>query len=736
MMKQTFTLRLIALLFFAALSQTAKSQCFQIESILVDACGASEGLNEMVRFKTGSTSFNANTLIVDWPSNNWEGIVQNATTAAKTAALNADIVAAGGCGQLIEPTGGMIPANSTAILVTSYNIDTALNPFGAITQNIYIIYQDSNVTAGHFANFGTGLRTLEMTAGSCVETVTYDRELLEDENGVHVAANGATVLFDPAGNPDYINNGCLAPVTPFIADAGTDVSGCAGATISLLGDAEGQQSVLWSATTGNFSDASNLTTTYTIPANATGTITLTLTATNICGASVSDTVTITVNNAIVPNFNTTLTLCSGSAAPVLSNTSPNGITGTWSPSVINNTTGGTYVFTPNANQCASPVTLTVSVTNTIVPDFDTSVTFCSGTTAPILSNTSPNGITGTWTPPVINNTTGGTYVFTPNANQCASPVTLTVLVINGVVPDFQTSLTLCSGSTAPVLNNTSPNGITGNWTPSAINNTTGGTYVFTPNVNQCASPVTLTVTISSGIIPDFGTSLSLCNGATAPILETTSPNGITGTWSPATISNTASAGYVFTPAAGQCAQSLTLSVTVTTFSFAISQECAGNTAILEVVPDSFDPETATYAWADSSGSNVGDDAILNVSDWANTHQPASFPQSFSLTVTTAEGCTSTQSKTVDGIFCNIPKGISPNGDGMNDSFDLSGMDIKQLSVFNRYGVKVFTVANYTNQWHGQTDNGHDLPDGTYYYLIEPNTGGAKTGWVYISSNSN
>ena len=44
-------------------------------------------------------------------------------------------------------------------------------------------------------------------------------------------------------------------------------------------------------------------------------------------------------------------------------------------------------------------------------------------------------------------------------------------------------------------------------------------------------------------------------------LPTTSNNGITGTWTPA-LNNTATTTYTFTPDAGQCATTTTLTVTV------------------------------------------------------------------------------------------------------------------------------------------------------------------------------
>ncbi|NHM08397.1 concanavalin A lectin, partial [Flavobacterium sp. CYK-4] len=108
-------------------------------------------------------------------------------------------------------------------------------------------------------------------------------------------------------------------------------------------------------------------------------------------------------------------------APVLPLVSSNGISGTWSPSTVDNTTTGTYTFTPDAGQCATaPFVVTVTV-NQLVPTFnglDTEI--CAGDTAPVLPLVSSNGISGTWSPSTVDNTTTGTYTFTPDAGQCAT----------------------------------------------------------------------------------------------------------------------------------------------------------------------------------------------------------------------------------------------------------------------------------------------------------------------------
>lgn len=94
--------------------------------------------------------------------------------------------------------------------------------------------------------------------------------------------------------------------------------------------------------------------------------------------------------------------------------------------------------------------------------------------------------------------------------------------------------------------------------------------------------------------------------------------------------------------------------------------------------------------------------------------------------------TLTESATVTVESCSIPKGISPNGDGLNDNWDLSAYNIKKVEIFNRYGTKVYSKSNYENEWFGQSDSGNELPDGTYYFVIDFTDLETKTGWIYIN----
>lgn len=88
--------------------------------------------------------------------------------------------------------------------------------------------------------------------------------------------------------------------------------------------------------------------------------------------------------------------------------------------------------------------------------------------------------------------------------------------------------------------------------------------------------------------------------------------------------------------------------------------------------------------------------------------------------------------------------ISPNEDGLNDSFvleEVTQYTKNKLSIYNRWGNLVFRTENYKNDWKGLS-NGRSvlmekegLPVGTYYYLFEYGNNKLdhkKQGWVYIN----
>jgi gliding motility-associated-like protein len=97
------------------------------------------------------------------------------------------------------------------------------------------------------------------------------------------------------------------------------------------------------------------------------------------------------------------------------------------------------------------------------------------------------------------------------------------------------------------------------------------------------------------------------------------------------------------------------------------------------------------------------------------------------------GCVAnlTETGTIDNSYCTVSKGLSPNGDGVNDTWDLSNFDVRELKIYNRYGSEIYSKSPYFDEWDG-TSNGNELPDGSYYYVIVLNNNTTKTGWVYIN----
>jgi gliding motility-associated-like protein len=78
--------------------------------------------------------------------------------------------------------------------------------------------------------------------------------------------------------------------------------------------------------------------------------------------------------------------------------------------------------------------------------------------------------------------------------------------------------------------------------------------------------------------------------------------------------------------------------------------------------------------------------------------------------------------TLDADDCEvfIPEGFSPNGDGVNEFFELQQLPyaaIVQLEVYNRWGALVYDSKDYKNDWKGTNIDGNDLPAGTYYYVV-------------------
>jgi gliding motility-associated-like protein len=471
----------------------------------------------------------------------------------------------------------------------------------------------------------------------------------------------------------------------------------------------------------------------------------------------------------------------GISNPAVNNQTSNTITETLIntgtvPIVVN------YVITPVSNGCpGAPVIYPVTV-NPIpaTPAAASNSPVCINTTINLqtpavagatYSWTGPNGFASPLQNPTVPATTdaAGTYSVTITVGGCESPAGSVNVVVDplptvDVGPDK--TITICPSMTSVQLAGSVGGGAKGGiWTTSGTGTFTGGGNSTTvlagqyfPSAQDVANgSVTLTLAsisndncaiVTEPLTIDIhllkavtaGPDQTICSQNTARLTgQITIPGS--GAW-------TTSGTGTFNPSATQMdteyvpsADDIKNGSVVITLTAANPGDCyipsdkltitfappptlsagptkyvlKGQTVTLE--PTVSDPDV-TYAWSpdiDISSTSVKNPVVTGNAD-----------QTYTLTVTDSRGCSATSSvKVIVSPPIVIPNAFTPNGDGVNDQWNIVGLSAYQQStidVFDRNGQKVFHSIGYGMPWDG-TYSGKEVPYGVYYYIIDPKYNG-------------
>ncbi len=321
---------------------------------------------------------------------------------------------------------------------------------------------------------------------------------------------------------------------------------------------------------------------------------------------------------------------------------------------------------------------------------------------------------------------GGAQTITEPPALVISDITTTQATCNNSTADGSIVITANGGSPAYIYS--VDGGLS--WQANAdFNNLLAGSYnIMLKDVNSCTVDSVILLESKYKVIAEAGPDQSICPG------EGTNLQGSGGSsyqWLPTSglsdpsiaipfASPTETSTYYLTASEGVCSDIDSVKLIV----FEVPQVDAGmdttiykgSTIRLEA-SHGFD----SYLWVPlnglvSSNSERLVDAMPEITSF------------YKVVATTADGCISTDSLVISVIenFV-IPSGFTPNGDQWNNTWVIENAwlfpDII-VRIVDRWGHEIFYSKGYGNgiEWDG-TNNGKELPIGTYYYVIILNDGG-------------
>ncbi|MBA2612200.1 MAG: gliding motility-associated C-terminal domain-containing protein [Bacteroidetes bacterium] len=374
---------------------------------------------------------------------------------------------------------------------------------------------------------------------------------------------------------------------------------------------------------------------------------------------------------------------------------------------------------------------------------------CIGQSATL---TASGATTYTWAPSIsLNSTLDYSVIATPVVNSV-----YTVTGSNGncsgtnsipinLVPQPAPAITaidnkVCFGST---LTLNASGAQTYSWLPaSLLSNTNGSVVIASPTsatnftlvgvntigIISCVQQTTYSVNVLPYAVPFTSGNVTICEGDEAVL---TVSGGNTFNWAPNQgLSNSTDFGVVVSPNATSV-----YSVTVSNNGY-----CGTTATVLVHV----NPKPTVFAGRDTSFNlkepmiitAIGDGTLKWISgddiSCADCPSTQIFPIKNSCYVIEAingYGCRATDEVCIDVSRENVlyvPNTFTPNGDGLNDIFYISGFGFSDitLEIFDRWGEKLFTSTDITLGWNGKF-KGQDCEQDVYVYKLSYKTFGSK-----------
>ena len=445
---------------------------------------------------------------------------------------------------------------------------------------------------------------------------------------------------------------------------------------------------------------------------------------------------------------------SGGASPYTYSWSPVGGTTT----IGSNLSANTYTcFITDNNLCTATQTVIITQPTSLTSSISSQTNVqCNGanTGSLVLSVSGGTGsYTYSWVPSggsssTLLNQPAGNYTCTiQDINLCSLTQTASLSQPSAITSSItsQTNVSCNGGNNGSTLINASGGTgvLTYTWQPTGGSSTSAsslsaGNYTCTiADANSCVKQQTVSITQPSSVSTTISSLNNIaCFGnqnGSATVIASGGAGSYTYSWSPSSVGTSSTATNLgagtytcLITDINNCNISTTLSITepsaISSTVNATSTSCTDSNDGNAVLIISGGISPYNIAW------NNGSSSLQNSNLIAGT---------YSATITDANSCTYTvsvlvQNSTVSCFF--VPNGFSPNGDGINDTWEIPGINNypnAQVTVLNRWGQEMLNTNNYTTSWDGSFKGGL-LPTSDYYYIINLNDGSkALTGTLTI-----